>query len=165
VRPLYVSTLWHYQLSNEGPSLETSTFSLYFSGSCISRNPQFRSSSLPTLSHWHRQLKITCSQKIGFSIFFRFHRSQSEAAGHLLAHRLPVDRKSSFWRGNQCRLLHLLLGVLRIFGTLIKLNRIQAHDRSGCPYSKVEEATVGKVMWPFSVRFYWCSENLEYSEL
>ena len=37
----------------------------------------------------------------------------------------------------QCRLLHLLLGVLRIFGTLIELNRIQAHDRSGCPYSKV----------------------------
>jgi hypothetical protein len=37
-------------------------------------------------------------------------------------------------------LLHLLFGVLRIFGTLIKSNRKRSHDCSDCPYSKAGAA-------------------------
>jgi hypothetical protein len=38
------------------------------------------------------------------------------------------------------RLLHLLFGVLRIFGTLIELNRKRSHDCSDCPNSKAGAA-------------------------
>jgi hypothetical protein len=41
---------------------------------------------------------------------------------------------------NNWRLLHLLFGVLRIFGTLIELNRKRSHDCSDCPYSKAGAA-------------------------
>ena len=37
-------------------------------------------------------------------------------------------------------LLHLLFGVLRIFGTLIESNRKRSHDCSDCPYSKAGAA-------------------------
>ena len=51
--------------------------------------------------------------------------------------KAAIDSSS---RANQFelgRLLHLLFGVLRIFGTLTESNRKRSHDCSDCPYSKV----------------------------
>ena len=45
-----------YYLSDEVPSLETSKFSLYFSGSCIPINPKF--SYYWNYLHWYRQFMI-----------------------------------------------------------------------------------------------------------
>jgi hypothetical protein len=42
---------------DEGPSLETSKFSLYFSGSCIPSNKRLL--LLTLYLHWHRQFNIT----------------------------------------------------------------------------------------------------------
>jgi hypothetical protein len=64
------------------------------------------------------------------------------AKGRGKINRLKAAIHSSS-RANQFelgRLLHLLFGVLRIFGTLIESNRKRSHDCSDCPYSKAGAA-------------------------
>ena len=56
--------------------------------------PVIHSSRLYQKGKIRAYYKMTCSQRV-FSNFFRFHRSQSEAAGHLLAHRLLTEKVRS----------------------------------------------------------------------
>jgi hypothetical protein len=61
----------NFDISNEDTSLETSKFSLYFSGSCIHINPKFSY----YCHNLHRPFNITrWTQKFRYNFFSNFHQ-------------------------------------------------------------------------------------------